>query len=75
MYTVKASITCIKSAPVKDEPNNYFIIISDNIGYIHILKGYNGDIRSYKLLISLRTGNSEIWSMSINPYIDVLPET
>jgi hypothetical protein len=75
MHTVKASITNIMTAPVKNEPNIYFIVLSDNIGYLHILKGEKDNIRSYKLLISLRTGQSEIWSMCINPYIDVLPET
>ena len=75
VYTVKGSISCINTAPIKENPSGFYVIICDNVGYIHILKGTQDLIVSYHLMMSIKTCSTEIWSMCINPFIDVLPET
>ena len=75
IFSVKGSISCINTAPIKNTPDGFYVIICDNIGYVHILKGIQDRIQTYHLINSIKTCSSEIWSMCINPFIDVLPET
>jgi hypothetical protein len=39
IYSVKGSISCINTAPIKDKQDGFSIILCDNTGYLHILKG------------------------------------
>lgn len=72
---MSGSISCINTAPIKNSPEGFYLIICDNVGFVHILKGSKDQISSYHLMMSVKACSSEIWSMSINPFIDVLPET
>ena len=84
IYQAQGPITSIKTSKSKMNPNHFFIVLSDQSGFINILKGNNKKVHSYQPFCSYDSNvlvekefdePIAIWSICTNPFVEIIQGT
>ena len=57
IFQAQGAITNIKTAKSKKNPNIFFMVLSDQSGFIYILQGNSTNVHSYEILHTFNGNN------------------